>query len=267
MGNTLRGDFGTSFHTQRPVSQDLSDYLPATAELGIAALIVSLVVGIALGVVAAAYRFRWIDYVIRLLAICGISIPVFWLGLIAQFMLYYRLGWFPPGGRLDTGVRPPPHVTGMYTLDSLLAWQPPVLGNALLHLALPAVVLSVGPLSVIARMTRGSMLEVLHRDFIRTARSKGLRERRVIWGHALRNALLPVITVAGLQTGYLLSGAILVETVFSWYGVGLYSVQSVLSSDYNAVVTVTMLLGTIFILLNLVVDVLYAFADPRIRHS
>ncbi len=267
MDDLFHGNLGTSLHTQRPVRNDLSDFLPATIELTLAAMVITVVGGIILGVIAAVFRDHWPDNVIRLFAISGVSIPVFWLGLIVQLVFYDRLGWFPSGGRLDTGLQPPPHITGLYTIDSLLAGNLPLAGNALWHLALPTLVLSFGSLAVVTRMMRGSMLEVMRQEYIRTARAKGVRGKMIIWRHALRNALLPTITVAGLQTGYLLGGAILVEAVFSWSGIGLYAVQSILASDYNGIMGVTLAIAVLFILVNLLVDILYAVADPRIHYS
>ncbi|HZS88834.1 MAG TPA: ABC transporter permease [Chloroflexota bacterium] len=266
MGGLLHGDLGTSFHTQRPVRDDLGDFLPATLELTLAAMAFTIVVGILLGVLAATNRDGWIDNLTRLLSVTGVSMPVFWLGLMLQLLLYYRLGWLPAGGRLDTGLKPPPHLTGMYIVDGLVTGHWSLAANAAWHLILPALVLSVGSLAVVTRMMRASVLEVMGRDYIRTARAKGLARSRVVWRHALRNALLPTITVAGLQTGYLLSGAILVEAVFSWSGIGLYAAQSIISSDYNAIMSVTLVIAALFILVNLLVDLLYAVADPRIHY-
>lgn len=267
MDDLIHGNLGSSLHTQRPVRSDLADFLPATIELTLAAMVITVVGGIILGVIAAVFRDHWPDNVIRLFAISGVSIPVFWLGLIVQLVFYDRLGWFPSGGRLDTGLQPPPHITGLYTIDSLLAGNLPLAGDALWHLALPTLVLSYGSLAVVTRMMRGSMLEVMRQEYIRTARAKGVGSKMVIWRHAVRNALLPTITVAGLQAGYLLGGAILVEAVFSWSGIGLYAVQSIVSSDYNGIMGVTLAIAVLFILVNLLVDVLYAVVDPRIHYS
>lgn len=265
LGDLARGNLGTSFHTQHPVRDDLASFLPATVELAVAAMVITVLVGVPLGIVSAVFRGRWVDHVSRLIAVSGASLPVFWLALVAQLVLYGRLGWFPSGGRLDTGLSPPPAVTGMYTVDSLLAGNPRLFGNALWHLALPAAVLAFGALAVVARLVRGSLLGVLRQEYIRTARAKGLTRRAVIRHHALRNALLPTLTVLGLQTGYLLSGAILVELVFSWSGIGLYTAQSIGTADYNAVMSVTLVVAALFMAVNLLVDVLYALADPRIH--
>jgi|SRR5579875_1515807 len=267
MGDLFHGNLGVSLHTQRPVRDDLSNFLPATVELTAAAMLITIVFGIPLGIVAALTRGRWTDAVIRLLSTLGVSMPVFWLALVAQLVLYDFLGWFPAGGRLDTTLQPPPHITGLYTVDSLLTGHWTLLANSLWHLVLPAAVLSLGSLAVVIRMMRGSMLDVMRQDYIRTANAKGLGQRLIVWRHAFRNALLPTITVAGLQTGYLLGGAILVEAVFSWSGIGLYTVQSIFNSDYNAIMAVTLMIAAIFILVNLVVDILYAVVDPRIHYG
>jgi peptide/nickel transport system permease protein len=266
MGNLLHGDLGTSLHTQHPVRDDLGAFLPATIELTLAAMFLTILIGIPLGVLAAVHQDRWIDTVTRLFSISGVSIPVFWLALMLQFLFYYRLGWVPAGSRLDTGVQPPSHLTGLYTADSLLTGNPSLFVDALRHILLPALVLSYGSLAVVSRMMRASMVDVMRRDYIRTARAKGVRGQTILWRHALRNALLPTVTVAGLQTGYLLSGALLVEAVFSWSGIGLYAVQSVVASDFNAIMGVTLAIAAMFIVINLLVDILYAVVDPRIHY-
>lgn len=266
MGNLLHGDLGESLHTQRPVRDDLGDFLPATVELTSTAMLLTLAIGIPLGVLSAVFRGRWLDNLTRLFSVSGVSIPVFWLAIMLQLLLYYRLGWVPAGGRLDTGLQPPPRLTGLYTLDSLLTGHLSLLINSGWHLLLPSLVLSFGSLAVVTRMMRATMLEVLRHDYIRTARAKGVTRRGVLWRHALRNALMPTITVAGLQMGYLLSGALLVETVFSWSGIGRYAVQSILSSDFNAIMSVTLLIAVLFIGVNLLVDLIYALVDPRIHY-
>lgn len=266
MGNLLHGDLGESLHTQRPVRDDLGDFLPATVELTSTAMLLTLAIGIPLGVLSAVFRGRWLDNLTRLFSVSGVSIPVFWLAIMLQLLLYYRLGWVPAGGRLDTGLQPPPRLTGLYTLDSLLTGHLSLLINSGWHLLLPSLVLSFGSLAVVTRMMRATMLEVLRHDYIRTARAKGVTRRGVLWRHALRNALMPTITVAGLQMGYLLSGALLVETVFSWSGIGRYAVQSILSSDFNAIMSVTLLIAVLFIGVNLLVDLFYALVDPRIHY-
>jgi peptide/nickel transport system permease protein len=266
ISNLLHGDLGTALHTQRGVGTDLRDFLPATLELGLAAMVLAVALGIPLGVFASVGRNRLPDHFTRLLALGGVSMPVFWVALVLQILLYYNLGWFPSGGRLDPTLTPPRTLTGFYTIDSLLTGRLDLFVNAIWHLVLPALVLSLGPLAVVMRITRSSMLEVLARQYIRTARAKGLRRWDVVARHALRNALLPTVTVVGLQFGYLLGGAVLVEYIFSWPGIGLYTAQSITASDYPAIMGVTIVVALLYVLLNLVVDVLYALLDPRIRY-
>jgi peptide/nickel transport system permease protein len=266
ISNLLHGDMGTALHTQRNVGEDLRSFLPATLELGLAAIALAVVIGMPLGVLAAVTRNRWPDHATRLLALSGVSLPVFWVALVLQILLYYNLGWFPSGGRLDPTLAPPRGVTGFYTVDSLLGGRLDLLANVLWHLVLPAFVLSLGPLAVVMRITRSSMLEVMVRQYIRTARAKGVRQRDVVLQHALRNALLPTVTVIGLQFGYLLGGAVLVEYIFSWPGIGLYTAQSITASDYPAIMGVTIVVALLYVVLNLAVDLCYAVLDPRIRY-
>jgi peptide/nickel transport system permease protein len=261
----LHGDFGVSIHSQHDVGADLSQFLPATIELVIAAMLFAVVGGIALGILAAVYRNGPIDGAARLLAVSGLAVPVFILGLVGQYIFYDRLGWLPSTGRLDTGLDPPRMVTGFYLVDSLLAGKPDLFVNAAWHLLLPAVVLGFGVLASITRMMRSSMGDILSQDYIRTARAKGLRARRVIMRHALRNALLSTLTTIGLQFGALLGSTVLVEIVFAWPGIGLYLVQSVVAADYAPVLGVTTVIAALYVLINLVVDVSYLVADPRIR--
>jgi peptide/nickel transport system permease protein len=261
----LHGDFGVSIHSQHAVSADLSRYLPATLELVIVAMLFAVIGGIGLGVLAAVYRDGPTDAVARLIAVSGLAVPVFLLGLVAQYVFYDQLGWLPSTGRLDMGVTPPPTVTGFYLVDSLLAGNLHLLINAAWHLLLPAVVLGFSVLASITRMTRNSLGDVLAQDYIRTARAKGLRRGTVIWRHALRNAILSTLTIIGLQFGALLGSTILVETVFAWPGIGLYLVQSVVAADYAPVLGVTTVIAALYVVINLVVDVSYLVADPRIR--
>jgi peptide/nickel transport system permease protein len=267
LGRLLQGDLGSSLHTQRPVLDDLIQFVPATLELASAALLLAVVLGVALGTIAAIRRNSWLDSLVSTLALAGLAMPPFWLGLLAQWLFYDVLGWFPSGGRLDLGLPPPPQHTGLFTVDSLLAWRFVLLGNALWHLALPASVLGCGSIGVIARMVRGSLIESMGQDYVRTARAKGLSRFRVVIRHALRNSLMPTITVVGLQCGYLLSGAILVETVFSWPGLGLYTTQSILAADYPPIIGITLLIALTYVLVNTVVDLIYAATDPRVRYS
>ena len=263
----LHGDLGKSIRTRRSVADDLADSFPATLELSFAALLISIVLGVPAGVWSAVSRGRIPDYVVRVLSLAGGSLPVFWLGLIVIGLFYYQLGWFPGGGRLDTFVSPPPTRTGLYVLDSILAGDLEALRSSLVHLVLPALTLGYFSTAVIARMTRSSMLDVLGQDYMRTARAKGLREPVIVLRHALRNALIPTITIVGLTFGSLLSGAVLTETIFSWPGLGRYATASAVSLDFPAVLGVTLLAAVVYPVANLVVDVAYYWLDPRIQRG
>ncbi len=263
--NLIHGNLGVSITSRRPVSTDLRQYFPATLELATAATIFSVIIGIPLGVLAAVRRNRPADHLSRLISLIGISTPVFWLGLLALIIFYYHLGWFPGAGQIDVGVRVPRTITGMLVLDSLIEGDWPALTNGLWHLVLPAVVLGSYTLGIVTRMTRGSMLEVLAQDYIRTARAKGVRRGAVVFRHALRNALIPTLTLVGLAYGSLLSGAVLTETIFSWPGIGRYATTTAGSLDFPAIMGVALLTAFIFVVLNLIVDVLYGVLNPQIR--
>jgi peptide/nickel transport system permease protein len=267
IGGLARGDLGTSFTTRRPVIEDLKRYLPATLELGLIAFVLSTLIGIPLGVLSSVRRDKLPDHVARFISISGLALPVFWLAIMAQFVFFGRLGWLPDGARLPIGMDPPPMVTGLYTIDALIARDWEMFQLSFFHLIMPATVLAYGSLAVITRMVRGGMLEVLNQDYIRTARAKGISPGGVVFGHALKNAMLPAVTSLGLQVGLLLSGAFLVEIVFSWPGIGRYAVEAIQRLDYNATMATTLVIALIFVLMNLVVDVLYLFLDPRISYS
>src|SRR5437762_2780352 len=222
MTGLLRGDLGFSIRTRRPVAQDLSEFFPATFELSLTALLISLVIGIPTGIWSSLFRNRLPDHAVRIFALIGGSLPIFWLGLLLIGLFYSNLGWLPSGGRIDDFIPPPQHITGLFVLDSLLTGNVIALQNSLLHLVLPAFTLGYFSTAVISRMMRSSMLEVLGQDYIRTARAKGLLERMVILRHGLRNALIPTLTIVGLTFGSLLAGAVLTETTFSWPGLGRY---------------------------------------------
>ncbi|MEM3372324.1 MAG: ABC transporter permease [Candidatus Korarchaeum sp.] len=262
-----KGDLGKSIRTNKRVMEDLLYFFPARIELATSAMVVAVAIGIPLGIVSAIKKDRWPDHVSRIFALMGVSMPVFWLGLILLFVLYYKLGLFPGPGRLDPGVPEPPRVTGLLLLDSLLAGNFEALSNALWHLALPSFVLGYYASASITRITRAALLEVLNQDFIKAARSKGLTERVVLFRHALRNALIPTTTVIGMTYGSLLEGAVLTETIFAWPGLGRYSTGAFLSVDFLAVMGATLLIALIYSLANLIVDILYAFLDPRIRYA
>jgi peptide/nickel transport system permease protein len=261
------GDLGNSIATHRPVLDDLRDFLPATIELATAAIIIGAGAGLAVGIIAAVARGSWIDHVTRFLSLIGLSMPVFWLGLIVLLLFYAWLGVLPGPGQLDIFISPPPRVTGLILFDSLLAWDLATLRNALGHLILPALVLGSHALVGIARITRASMLEVLGQDYMKVARAKGLTERTVILRHALKNALLPIITVIGIYYGGLLEGAVLTETVFAWPGLGRYATSAILSQDFAAVMGVTVLIALVFSLANLFVDLAYGLLNPKIRYE
>ena len=265
--NLAHGDLGTSISTRQPVALDLRQRFPATIELALVAMVLSLVVGIPLGIFSAVKRDTALDQIARVVSLIGVSMPVFWLGLIALLIFYAHLGWAPAPGRLSATIEPPPFVTGFLLIDSLLAQRPDAAVDALEHLVLPAIVLASYTLGVITRMMRGSMLEVLNEDFVRTARAKGLRERIVVFRHAARNGLIPIITVVGVNFGRLLSGAVITETVFAWPGLGLYAFKSATSLDFPAIMGAGIVIATVYIFGNLLVDIGYALVDPRIRVS
>jgi len=267
IGGLLTGDLGRSFSSKRPVADDLRAFLPATVELTMASLLIAVLLGIPIGVLAAVRRNSGIDYAGRGLATLGLSLPPFWIGLLAQLVFYSGLTLLPIGGRLSQDVTAPPPITGLYTVDALLSGQGRAFVDALWHLLLPAIVLSFGTTAVFVRLMRTALLEVLAQEYVRTARAKGLGERLVVLRHALRNALLPVLTIGGLQLGLLLSGALLVESIFSWPGIGRYTAQAIVSSDYNGIMGVTIVLAVIYLLINTIVDLLYAWLDPRIHYS
>jgi peptide/nickel transport system permease protein len=263
----VHGNLGISIMDSRPVSRDLRQYLPATVELATAAMLVAIVIGVPAGVASAVYKDAWPDHVARIFALAGTSLPIFYLALLLLGVLYVRLGVLPGPGQLNVYTTPPPPVTGMVAVDALLAGDWTALRDALWHLVLPAVVLGYYQTGLITRMTRGSLLEVLRQDYVRTARAKGVAERAVVLRHALRNALLPTVTVVGLAFGGLLSGAVLTETIFSWPGIGRYATNSVTNVDIPAVLGVTLVIAVIYSIANLAVDVLYAYLDPQIRYT
>jgi peptide/nickel transport system permease protein len=268
LGNLLHGDLGVSISSRRPVADDLKQYFPATLELSTAALLLALLVGVPLGLLAAVYRNRLPDHLGRVLSLVGISTPVFWLGLVGSIVLWYHLGIMPaPNGQLDRNVPPPPLVTGVVVVDAILARNWAALVNALWHLIMPAAVLAAYTMGIITRMTRGSLLDVLVQDYIRTARAKGLRGARIVLRHGLRNAIIPTLTLAGLAYGSLLSGAVLTETVFAWPGIGSYATQTAGEADFPAIMGVALLTALIYLVINLVVDLMYAVLNPQVRLS
>jgi len=266
LAKIAQGDFGNSVMTARPVLEDLVRVFPATIELAALALVIGVVFGIPAGVIAATNRGRWPDQVMRFLSLVGYSMPVFWLGLVGLLLFYAKLGWVEGPGRLDVVyddmVAP---VTGMLTIDALLAGEDEVFANALGHLVLPASILGFLSLAYVARMTRSFMLEQLEQEYILAALAKGLSPWRVVWVHALGNIWVQLVTVIALTFGSLLEGAVLTETVFAWPGLGLYMKNSLFAADLNAVLGGTLLIGAIYILLNMLSDLVYALVDPRAR--
>lgn len=261
----LHGDFGNSIRTRRPVASDLRDFLPATIELSLASMIVTLILGISLGVLAAVRRNGLLDGLARVFALIGGSLPIFFMGLVLLGIFYRQLRWLPGPGRLDSTITPPLRITGLYTVDALFAGNWPVFRNSLWHLVLPAVTLGYASTAVLLRMTRSAMLEVLLQDYVRTARAKGLRDRVVLLRHALKNAMLPVLTTIGVIFGSLLSGAVLTETIFGWPGIGRYATTSVVNLDLPAVMGVTIVAAIIYPVVNMLVDIGYNALDPRIE--
>ncbi len=265
VGNMLQGDLGNTVRGNIPVADEIISRFPATIELAVSALVIAVIVGVPIGILSAIKRNSIIDTASMFGALFGVSIPIFVLGLLLIFLLGVELDLLPFVGRLSIGVRIE-RVTGLHTVDALISGNLSALKDALEHLILPAVTLATIPLAIIARITRSAMLEVLNQDYIRTARAKGLRGRSVIMHHAFRNAMLPVVTIIGLQLGRLLSGAVLTETIYSWPGVGKWLFDSIIARDYPIVQSMTLVIALIFIAVNLIVDLLYALIDPRIRY-
>jgi peptide/nickel transport system permease protein len=266
MGDLLRGNLGQSFVTRRSVRTDLTTFLPATVELAFYALVVGSVVGVVVGTVAAVRRGSAVDTGARFVAIGSLSMPAFWLAMLFQLVFYSRLGWLPFGGRLHTGATPPPHVTGLITVDALLTGRIGTFFEALKYLVLPVTTLALAEVGLMTRIVRTSLLEELDQEYVRTARAKGVRGSAVLVRHALRNALLPAVTVLGLEFGLLAGGVFLVETIFAWPGLGRYAFDAIRASDYNATMGVTLVVALIYVGINLVVDVVYLYLDPRIRY-
>lgn len=264
MGDILQGDLGKSIHSKENISIEMMNKLPATIELTIFAMILAVAVGIIAGVIAAVKQYSWFDNISMTGALFGVSLPIFWLGLMMIWVFSVKLNILPPSGRLTSGVELH-SITNFYLLDSILTGNWLAFKDSFLHLIMPGVALGTIPMAIIARMTRSSMLEVMRQDYIRTADAKGLKKHFIVFQHALKNAFLPVLTVIGLQFGLLLGGAVLTETIFSWPGVGRYVYLAVLGRDYPIVQSTILIIATIFVLVNLITDILYKFFDPRIR--
>ncbi len=267
LGQLARGDLGTSVYTGRPVAQDVAVFLPATMELVLFSILIAVVLGVPFGVLAAVYQNRLPDHAIRFLSVSGVALPMFWLGLMLQWYLSLELGLFPLGGRLGIFDDVPPTITGMITFDSLLAGDAATAATALNHMILPAVALSFPALAAIIRVNRAEMLEVLGRDYVINARAQGIGPFRIIAIYALKNAILPTLAMIGLRFGWMLGGTVLVESVFDFPGIGLYAAKAAISSDFEPIMAVTLILGAAFMLTNLLIDLTYALLDPRVRHQ
>lgn len=265
-GVVTKGSLGTSIVTNSPVLEEVGQKFPATMELALASMLIALLVGVSSGILAAVYRNSWIDNLSMVGALTGVSMPIFWLGLILMMVFSANLGWVPLSGRLSiiTELNP---VTGFYLIDSLLAGDAYAFMDALHHLILPAITLATVPTAIIARMTRASMLEVLEQDYIKTAHAKGVAKLKVVLHHALRNASIPITTIAGLQLGLLLSGAVITETIYAWNGLGSYVVNAVNARDFPVVQGCVLVFAFVFVLVNLLVDLSYFALDPRIREK
>ena len=260
------GNLGNSLATGRPVVSEIASRLPASAELTLFGLIISMVIAIPLGILAAVKQGSWIDHTCRVVATAGVSLPVFFTGLLLVYLFYFRLGWAPaPLGRLDVFYDPPPQITGFYLIDSLIAGEPEIFMASLKQLILPGLTLAIFSVAPIARMTRASMLAVLSSDFVRTARASGLSSYTVVMTYAFRNAVLPVITTLGMVFSFLLGANVLVEKVFAWPGIGSFAVEALIASDFAPVQGFVLTMAVMYVALNLLIDVLYGIVDPRVR--
>jgi len=266
MGRLFKLDMGDSIHRRIPVAETLALRFPATIELSLLAMLIAIIVGIPVGIVSAAKRNSIIDSVSMVGSLVGVSMPIFWLGLMEIMLFAVFLQWLPAGGRLSTGIEIE-SITNLYLIDSLLTGNLEGFKDALQHIIMPAIALATIPMAIIARMTRSSMLDVLQEDYIRTAQAKGLEKSLVLFRHALKNAALPVVTIIGLQMGTLLAGAVLTETIFSWPGIGRWVYDAILARDYPIVQGGTLVIALVFVGVNFLVDIMYAFLDPRIRYD
>jgi peptide/nickel transport system permease protein len=266
LGGLLTGDLGESLRTKVEVSSEIWPYLAATFELALVAIIIAVFIGVNAGIVSAWFQNSWFDYTAMILALIGVSMPIFWLGLMEQWIFGIQLDWLPTTGRENIR-NPVDSITNLYILDTLIQGNFDQLGEVFKHLILPGIALATIPMAIIARMTRSSMLEVMRSDYIRTARAKGLKMFWVVYKHSLKNAIIPVLTVIGLQMGLLLGGAILTETIFGWPGIGRYIYEAIGYRDYPVIQSGILVVATIFVTINLIVDLLYAAVDPRIKYN
>ncbi len=267
IANLLRGNWGMSMYARRLVFTELKAFLPATFELVLTATFIAVVLGIPMGIAAAIFRDRWPDQLSRIFSLSAVSMPSFWLAILFQLVLGLYLGLMPIGARLDTMVVPPRHITGMIIVDSILTLNGKTLGNALYHIALPALTLSFPSLATITRMMRAGVLEIMHEDFVRTERASGIPEKVVFFKYILKNAFISTLTMIGLQFGWQMAGSVLIEAVYDWPGVGLYAMKSAMSLDFQPIMGITLIYGLIFSVVNILVDIMYGFLDPRIRYG
>jgi len=265
VGGLARGDLGESLRSRNTVRDDLLRYFPNTFELVTLSLLLAVALGVPLGMLSAAYRDTWIDHWTRVVSVSGVALPAFWLGLMLQLLLALYMGWLPLGGRLGLTAAPPAPITHLLFVDAALRGEWRTLGDALAHAVLPVVTLCFPALASILRVNRAEMLETLGQDYIKTARAQGFSGFRVVTRYALRNAMIPTLTMIGLRYGWMLGGTILVETVFDWPGIGLYAVNAAVSSDFQPIMGVTLLIGLNFMVANLLVDLAYGWLDPRVR--
>ncbi len=266
LGDLIRGDLGESLRTRVSITEEVWPYLAATIELSLAAMIIAIVIGVNAGIISAWFQNSWFDYSAMVIALIGVSMPIFWLGLMEQWIFSINLGWLPTAGR-ESFINPVDPITHLFVIDTILQGDTEKLSTILKHLVLPACALATIPMAIIARITRSSMLEVMRSDYIRTARAKGMKMFWVVYKHSLKNAIIPVLTIIGLQTGLLLGGAILTETIFSWPGIGRYIYEAIGFRDYPVIQSGILIVAFIFVMINLIVDLLYAFIDPRIKYS
>ncbi|MCM3090384.1 MULTISPECIES: ABC transporter permease [unclassified Cytobacillus] len=266
LGDLLTGDLGESLRTKTEISQEIWPYLAATIELTLVAMLIAVFIGVNAGIISAWYQNSWFDYVAMVLALIGVSMPIFWLGLMEQWAFAIKLDWLPTSGREEVR-NPIEAITNIYMIDTLLQGRIDQFWDVIRHLILPAFALATIPMAIIARITRSTMLEVMRSDFVRTARAKGLRMFWVVYKHSLKNAIIPVLTIIGLQMGLLLGGAILTETIFSWPGIGRYIYEAINYRDYPVIQSGILIIAFIFVMINLVVDLLYAAIDPRIKYN
>jgi len=266
LSKLLHGDLGRSIVTGRSTLKDIAVFLPASVELVGTSLVIIVVVGLALGVTSAVHKDKFLDVFARGVAVAGVSIPQFWMGLMAILVCHFWINLFPIGGRISAAVSPPAHITGLYVLDSLITRDWSALADSLYHMVLPTATLAVSSLSTITRVTRSSMLDTLKKDYIITAKAYGFTNLKINYKYALKNALISSISVLGLLVGYLLGGTFLVEAVFDWPGIGLYAAQSIVNVDYSPVIAVALIISGVYVSVNLLVDILYWILDPRIKY-